>query len=136
MVVNEYRMPPNSCFYCRGTATPGLDLMRDDEDNPNRIEHVYLCRDCLIHAARIVLPEAGLTVVADSAMTTLEGEMAALRAELDQALEDIGLATRARDALVESYGRAPLVAVADAPAVVEQRRGPQRNQGRQVQSAP
>jgi hypothetical protein len=134
MVVDEFRMPPNVCFYCRSVSFPGLDLERDDEDNPNKIEHVYLCRDCLMHAARIVLPRCGLAVVADAAMVSLEGELKALRVELDQARAEVAMALRARDALVESYGREPLAAVGDVPAVVEQRKSALRGQGRKVDS--
>ena len=112
-VTDAYLLAPHCCFYCHGDELPALDLERDDEDNPNKVEHVYLCPVCLESAARIVLPRRGIRVDAWSVLDTAHSHIAAQQLQIAELAEQRDLALAARDALVESWkASAP-------PAVVE-----------------
>lgn len=96
-VTDSYPLLPNVCYYCRCANFPGVDLQRDDEDNPNRIERIYLCHKCLIHTARQIAPRVGLSILADLEVDAMRAEMAALAAERDEAVSTAELAIQAAE---------------------------------------
>ena len=112
-VIEQYVLPPGCCYYCLGQELPALDLQRDDEDNPNKIEHIYLCPTCLAHAARIVLPAKGFQLVATADVAANAELVSALRMEADLLAAERDKALAARDALVASYGPPPEPFVAE-----------------------
>lgn len=100
-------LAPHTCLYCTGTQGPAIDLQRENDDNPNAIIFLYLCRDCALHIARLMAPECGLTLTADDVLAKYEAALAAAADALNEALAERDRALAARDALVVSYGREP-----------------------------
>lgn len=118
-------LAPHTCLYCTGTQGPAIDLQRENDDNPNAIIFLYLCRDCALHIARLMAPECGLTLTADDVLAKYEAALAAANDALNDALAERDRATAARDALVASYGREPLPPDAEPePDGRRSRRGP------------
>lgn len=113
-VTDSYPLLPNVCYYCRTATFPGVDLQRDDDDNPNRMERIYLCHKCLIHTARQIAPRVGLRIVTDTEVAAMDALIAALTEERDGAVAEAQRAVDARDALLASLTTRP------APAFTSQ----------------
>lgn len=102
-ITDSYPLLPNVCYYCRTATFPGVDLQRDDDDNPNRMERIYLCHKCLIHTARQISPRVGLSIIADAELHAIRADALAVREERDTALQVAEKAIAARDAILESW---------------------------------
>lgn len=112
IVLDSYPMQPSCCYYCHNTKTPCVDLMRDDDDNPNRIEHIYLCWECLRTAAMTVGPQVpnphdAFEVIRRPVVTEMRTRLVELAAEVDVARSARDRAIAARDGMLASLNAEP-----------------------------
>lgn len=104
-VTDTYPMLPNVCYHCRCANFPGVDLMRDDDDNPNRLERIYLCHKCLLHATRQVVGRLGLDIVGVDLLRQLAEDRDRAIAAKEAAEGERDVARAAVDNLVAMYGQ-------------------------------
>lgn len=119
VLTEGYPLPPHVCYYCRTDRLPCVDLMRDDENVHHRIEHIYLCHECIMHPARIIAPHVGQRVVATDEYDDLVDRIDALQSRVaaEKMVADAALA--ARDAIVTSLATNRQVEVEVTPEVVD-----------------
>jgi len=70
-MLDSFPLPPGQCFRCRMNHPPCVDLERDDEENPHRIQRIYLCVDCAIEAVTMMGSARGMTVIASQTVSDL-----------------------------------------------------------------
>lgn len=124
IVVDRAVLPPYHCIGCMTSVGPFVDLLRDDEDNPNRVDRVYLCGKCSLHLARQIAPRLGYDIVANATLQEYRDEINRLADDVAEAQTNAGLAFAARDALIASLAASPT----NEPTVLE-KRGPGRPPG-------
>lgn len=82
-LLDSYPLPPGCCAFCRGNATPLIDVGLNTDDLPVEMAveqsgWVYVCAQCLTHMARM------LGMVAGDEATALEKRLGNVKAERDR----------------------------------------------------
>jgi hypothetical protein len=98
-VVNHYLYLPGSCLFCRSSNLPVIDTGQDldwpndpNSPNPSANTRLYICADCGIELARMVMDTRGLTIVKDDVIPELKSTIDALsknNVDLAQRNEDL-----------------------------------------------
>lgn len=119
-VTQTYPMPPYQCARCLTGRTPGIDLLVDDDENPNDNRAIYLCWACVKEAAEKLGDGCGWKLLTVTDIAEIQAQM---EQHLDQSIEATAAAQAAvlaRDALLKSLELSPLpkkkVAAAKAAA--------------------
>ncbi len=67
LVVQHYLFSPGCCWMCRSVNLPTIDTGIDldypnnpDDPNPSAMTRFYICADCAVELARMVLPDRNL----------------------------------------------------------------------------
>lgn len=71
LVVDHYLYLPGCCWMCRSVNLPTIDTGIDldgvnnpDDPNPSAITRIYICADCAIEQARMVVGSRNMELVA------------------------------------------------------------------------
>lgn len=87
-VVSQYLFLPGSCLFCRSSNLPTIDTGQDldwpndpNSPNPSANTRLYICADCAIEHARMVLDSRGLSLVKDDKIPELQSMVDALSAK-------------------------------------------------------
>lgn len=71
LVVDHYLYLPGCCWTCRSVNLPTIDTGIDldganspDDPNPSAITRIYICADCAIEQARMVVTSRNMEIVA------------------------------------------------------------------------
>ena len=71
LVVDHYLYLPGCCWMCRSVNLPTIDTGIDldganspDDPNPSAITRIYVCADCAIEQARMVIGSRGMELIA------------------------------------------------------------------------
>lgn len=118
--VEHYLYLPGCCWSCRGVSLPTIDTGIDldgvtsrDDPNPSSVTRIYICADCAIEMARMVIDSRGLDFAANGAAQTM--------ADMIQNLSDQNVQLSGRIEELESALRVvksiPAAAPEEAPAV-------------------
>lgn len=78
LLVDHYLYLPGCCWMCRSVNLPTIDTGIDldgannpDDPNPSAITRIYICADCAVEQARMVLDSRGLEISAAGSNQTL-----------------------------------------------------------------
>lgn len=78
LLVDHYLYLPGCCWMCRSVNLPTIDTGIDldganspDDPNPSAVTRIYICADCAIEQARMVLDSRGLEISAAGSNQTL-----------------------------------------------------------------
>lgn len=112
-VVNHYLYLPGCCGLCNSSNLPTIDTgisldwpNSPDSPNPSANTQFYVCADCAIELARMVVADRGLTLVKDDAVPVLNEMVANLsqqNVDLAARMEELENALR----VVQSIKPAP-----------------------------
>lgn len=104
LLVDHYLYLPGCCYMCRGVATPTIDTGIDldhpnspDDPNPSANRRFYICPDCAVEMARMVLHVRNLDLVGSGTNQTLADMVETTTAknmELQQRVEELENALR------------------------------------------
>lgn len=102
--VQHYLFLPGCCYMCRSTNLPTIDTEIDldhpnapDSENPSANTRFYICADCAIELARLVINDRGLQIVKDGHLHDLNGmvdSLAERNIELTGRIEELENALR------------------------------------------
>lgn len=119
LVVHNYLFSPGCCWMCRSVNLPTIDTNIDldypnnpDDPNPSAMTKFYICADCAIELARMVLPDRNLELSIAGTRGSLEAvqeQLAANNMALSARVEELESALR----VVKTIAPAPAV---EAPA--------------------
>ena len=114
LVVHNYLFSPGCCGLCRSVNLPTIDTGIDldypnspDDPNPSAMTRFYICADCGIELARMVLPDRNL-----------ELNIAGTRGSLEAVQEQLAANNMALSARVEELESALRVVKAIPPVQV------------------
>lgn len=110
-VVDRYHLAPAKCHVCQNSPTPAL-MLDPDEDDPNRLLHIYICWKCVRDMARMLVKQPAFASIIDYEVPS-KVDLAELRAKL-AAAEDQLAAGAARVAAADEL-LARLTAVVAGP---------------------
>lgn len=119
LVVHNYLFSPGCCGLCRSVNLPTIDTGIDldypnnpNDPNPSAMTRFYICADCGIELARMVLSDRGLELTVAGARESLEvvqKHLAATNLSLFTRVEELESALR----VVKTI---PVVASPEPPA--------------------
>jgi hypothetical protein len=119
LVVHHYLFSPGCCWMCRSVNLPTIDTGIDldypnnpDDPNPSAMTRFYICADCAVELARMVLPDRNLELSIAGTRGSLEAvqeQIAAHNVSLSTRVEELESALR----VVKTISPAP---VSEAPA--------------------
>ena len=104
LVVHNYLFSPGCCGLCRSVNLPTIDTGIDldypnspDDPNPSAMTRFYICADCGIELARMVLPDRNLELTVAGTRGSLEAvqeQLAANNVALSARVEELESALR------------------------------------------
>lgn len=104
LVVDHYLYLPGCCWICRSVNLPTIDTGIDldganspDDPNPSAITRIYICADCAIEQARMVINSRNMEIVASGSNQVLADMVQSLgeqNSNLVQRIEDLENALR------------------------------------------
>lgn len=119
LLVDHYLYLPGCCYLCRGVATPTIDTGIDldhpnspDDPNPSANRRFYICPDCAIEMARMVMHTRNLDLVgfgSNQVLSDMLDNMTKRNVELQGRIEELETALRVVKAI-------PVEAPASVPA--------------------
>ena len=93
--VEHYLYLPGCCWVCRSVNLPTIDSGIDldghnspDDPNPSAVTRLYVCADCAIELARMVVDARGVTIVPEDLVRSLQ--------DINQQLSETNLMLSAR----------------------------------------
>jgi hypothetical protein len=121
LVVHNYLFSPGCCGLCRSVNLPTIDTGIDldypnnpDDPNPSAMTRFYICADCGIELARMVLPDRNLELTVAGTRGSLEAvqeQLAANNMALSARVEELESALR----VVKTIAPAPATEVPAKP---------------------
>jgi hypothetical protein len=72
LVVQHYLYLPGCCAFCRSSNLPTIDTQLDldghnspDDPNPSAVQRMYICADCAVNLATMVIADRGQKIVTE-----------------------------------------------------------------------
>lgn len=72
LVVQHYLYLPGCCAFCRSSNLPTIDTQLDldghnspDDPNPSAVQRMYICADCAVNLASMVIADRGQKIVTE-----------------------------------------------------------------------
>jgi hypothetical protein len=104
LVVHNYLFSPGCCWMCRSVNLPTIDTGIDldypnnpEDANPSAMTRFYICADCAVELARMVLPDRNLELSIAGTRGSLEAvqeQLAANNLALSARVEELESALR------------------------------------------
>lgn len=117
LIVDHYLYLPGCCWMCRSVNLPTIDTGIDldganspDDPNPSAITRIYVCADCAIEQARMVVEHRGMEIVAFGSNQVLADMVQSLseqNAGLVGRIEDLENALRVVNSIPQMPEEAP-----------------------------